>query len=60
MDDKDIEIEADCKVDGQIEAVFGRKVALAIYALDWKLKETALKVIYKVTEKYLDAPKEEE
>lgn len=54
MDDADIKIETDAYIDPQIEEVFGKKVALAMNAIDWKFKEIGLKVIYKFTEKYLD------
>ena len=55
MDEKDIEIDADQKVDQQIELVYGRKIALSFLAQDWKYKELALKIVYKQTDKYLDA-----
>jgi hypothetical protein len=54
MDDADIKIEPDAFIDPKIEEVFGRKVALAMNAIDWKFKEIGMKVIYKFTEKYLD------
>lgn len=54
MDEKDIPIDAEQKIDPQIELVFGRKIALSFLALDWKYKELALKIIYKQTDKYLD------
>ena len=47
MDEKDMEIDAEQKVDPQIELVFGRKIALSFLALDWRYKELALKIIYK-------------
>jgi len=54
MDDADIKVESDAIIDAKIEEVFGRKVALAMNAIDWKFKEIGMKVIYKFTEKYLD------
>ena len=60
MDEADIKVEPECEVDSGIEVVFGRKVALAMHAVDWKYKETALKVVYKFTEKYLDGQKQNE
>ena len=54
MDDADIKIEPDSQIDPKIEEVFGKKVALAMNAIDWKFKEIGMKVIYKFTEKYLD------
>lgn len=54
MDDADIKIETDAFIDPKIEEVFGKKVALAMNAIDWKFKEIGMKVIYKFTEKYLD------
>lgn len=35
--------------------MFGRKVALALRSVDWKLKELAIKVIWKQTEKSLQS-----
>lgn len=55
MDEKDIEIDADQKLDQKIELVYGRKIALSFLAQDWKYKELALKIVYKQTDKYLDA-----
>jgi hypothetical protein len=54
MDDADIKIEGDAIIDQKIEEVFGKKVALAMNAIDWRFKEIGMKVIYKFTEKYLD------
>lgn len=54
MDEKDIPIDTEQKIDPQIELVFGRKIALSFLALDWKYKELALKIIYKQTDKNLD------
>jgi hypothetical protein len=39
--------EPDCKVDSVLETVFGKKVALALIAVDWKYKEIAMKLVYK-------------
>ena len=60
MDDADIKVEPDSKLDMEIEKVFGHKVALAMNAIDWKFKEIALKVIYKFTERYLDVQNNQE
>ena len=59
-DDADIKMEPDSQPDPGIEKVFGRKVALAMHAIDWKFKEIALKVIFKVTEKNLNGTSTEE
>lgn len=37
----------------EISKVFGRKVALALIAVNWKYKEMALKMVHKQTEKAL-------
>ena len=60
MDDADIKVEPDALIDAKIEEVFGRKVALAMNAIDWKFKEIGMKVIYKFTEKYLDVANTQE
>lgn len=54
MDDSEIKVEPASHVDSLIEEVFGRKVALAMNAIDWKFKEIGLKIIYKFSEKYID------
>lgn len=54
MKEEDIEIEEDAVIETQIEQVFGTKVARAVIALDWKIKEHALKVIFKNSDKLLD------
>ena len=54
MDASEIKVDPEAKVDAAIEKVFGRKIAIAMNALDWKFKETAMKIIYKSTEKFLD------
>jgi len=47
MDENDIQIDQDGKLDPQIENVFGKKIAICFLAVDWKYKELALKIIYK-------------
>ena len=61
IDEADIEIdvEGNQKINEQISKVFGRKVALALIAVNWKYKEMALKMIYKQTEKALQKNSEE-
>ena len=54
MDDSEIALEPGCLPDLQIENEFGKKVAIALIAQEWKYKEIALKMIYKQAEKYLD------
>jgi hypothetical protein len=54
MDENDIQIPEDQKIDSRIESVFGRKIAIALLALDWKYKEMAMKVVSKQTEKALN------
>ena len=53
MNDSDIKIEPDAKPDMEIDRVFGKKVSLGLLAIDWKLKECALKVMYKMADKML-------
>lgn len=54
MEDSELEVEEGRPYERDVEAVFGRKLALGLIALNWKNKETALKIIYKQTEKYLN------
>ena len=54
MEESEIALEPGCLPDLQIENEFGRKVAVAIIAQEWKYKEIALRMIYKQAEKYLD------
>lgn len=54
MEESEIALEPGCLPDLQIENEFGRKVAVAIIAQEWKYKEIALKMIFKQAEKYLD------
>ena len=54
MDDAEIEVEEGRNYEKDVEQVFGRKLALALIALNWKHKETAMKIIYKQAEKYLN------
>ena len=60
MDDADIKVDQESTIEAKIEEVFGRKVALAMNAIDWKFKEIGMKVIYKFTEKYLDVQNQQE
>lgn len=53
MEDSEIEVEEGRNYEKDIEAVFGRKIALGLLAVNWKFKELALKIIYKQTEKFL-------
>jgi len=53
MQDSEIEVEEGRPYERDIETIFGRKIALGLIALNWKFKETALKIIYKQAEKYL-------
>lgn len=47
MDDAEIEVEEGRPYERDIESIFGRKIALGLIALNWKFKETSLKIIYK-------------
>jgi len=53
MDDAEIETEEGRPYEKAVENVFGRKLALGLIALNWKFKETSLKIIFKQSEKYL-------
>ena len=53
MEDSEIEVEEGRTYEREVEQIFGRKLALGLIAINWKYKETALKIIYKNTEKYL-------
>jgi hypothetical protein len=54
MDDSEIEVEEGKNYEREIENIFGRKIALALIAVNWKFKELALKMIFKQTEKFLN------
>ena len=54
MTDADIEVEQDAVIETEVTDVFGSKISRALVAIDWKLKENALKFIYKNSEKFLD------
>ena len=58
MNESDIKIEPETKPDMEIDRVFGRKVSLGLLAIDWKLKECALKIMYKMTDKFLTSQEE--
>jgi hypothetical protein len=47
MEDSEIEVEEGRTYEKDVEAVFGRKIALGLIALNWKYKELALKIIFK-------------
>lgn len=53
MEESEIEVEEGRPFERDVEVVFGRKIALGLIAVNWKIKETALKIILKQTEKYL-------
>ena len=54
LEETEIEVEIDSKIDAEVVKVFGSKIARALIALDWKYKEHALKLMYKNAEKLLD------
>ena len=43
MTDADIEVEQDAVIETEVTDVFGAKISRALVAIDWKLKENALK-----------------
>ena len=47
MQDSEIEVEEGRPYERDVENIFGRKIALGLIALNWKFKETALKIIFK-------------
>jgi len=53
MDDSEIEVEEGKTYEREIDNVFGRKIALGLIAINFKLKEMAMKVILKNAEKQL-------
>jgi hypothetical protein len=53
MEESEIEIEEGRVYEKDIENMFGRKVALALIAVNWKHKEAAIKLIFKQSEKVL-------
>ena len=55
MDDSEIEIEEDRQYERDVEVVFGRKIALGLMAVNFKFKEMAMKIIFKHSEKHLQA-----
>lgn len=54
MEDSEIEVEEGKAYERDVEGIFGRKITLGLIAMNWKYKETALKIIFKQTEKYLN------
>lgn len=54
MGETDIDVEEGKLFEKDIENVFGRKIALGLIALDWKIKEVSMKIIYKQTEKFIN------
>jgi hypothetical protein len=54
MTDLEIDTEEGRAFEKDVEAVFGRKIALGLIALNWKLKEVSIKIIYKQTEKFIN------
>jgi hypothetical protein len=52
MDEADIKVESD-QTDSTIAEVFGSKVAIAMNAANWKIKEQALKLVQKTLDKGL-------
>lgn len=53
LPDSEIEVEEGRPYEREVESIFGRKIALGLIAINWKFKETALKIIFKQAEKYL-------
>ena len=53
VEEGDIQVEPEAAVHPRVEACFGRKVALALVAADWKMKEMAVKHMTKRLEKLL-------
>ena len=53
MGDTEIEVEEGRIYEKEVENVFGRKIALGLIALNWKMKEISMKIIYKQAEKFL-------
>jgi hypothetical protein len=47
MEDSEIEVEEGRTYERDVENVFGRKITLGLIALNWKYKETAMKIIFK-------------
>lgn len=54
MGDTEIEVEEGRTYEKDVENVFGRKIALGLIALNWKMKEVSMKIIYKQAEKFLN------
>jgi len=54
MDEADIKAEPESKTDSTVEDILGKKMAVALIAVDWKYKEIAMKIMYKQAEKQLD------
>jgi hypothetical protein len=47
MADVDIEVEEGRPFEREVENIFGRKIALGLIAINWKIKEVSMKVVYK-------------
>lgn len=55
MGDMEIEVEEGRPFERDVENVFGRKIALGLIAINWKIKEVSMKIILKQTEKFLNS-----
>ena len=53
IDDSEIEVEEGKTYEREVDNVFGRKIALGLIAINFKLKEMAMKMIFKNAEKQL-------
>ena len=53
VEEGEIQIDEESVVNPRVEACFGRKVATALIAADWKMKEMAVKHMTKRLEKFL-------
>jgi hypothetical protein len=47
MGDMEIEVEEGKIYERDVESIFGRKIALGLIASNWKIKEVALKIVFK-------------
>ena len=59
LEENEIQIDQEEKVELGVVNVFGMKIARALVSIDWKHKEHAMKVVHKQVEKYMDMANKE-
>ena len=55
MEADEVEVEDGVDVDEHVQTVFGKKIAVCLVAQNWKLKEVAIKQVFKRTSAILES-----